>query len=88
MRHGCCPGTKLGTPRPHEEGFSHIFHFRQKAVVFAEFPDLVLAGKERRANTWVCLRYGCRAPVCAVACGNGPTLSWLAGKHTRIKDNP
>lgn len=78
MRHRCCPGTELGASRPHEEGFSQIFHFGHKA----EFLDLVLTGEEMRTNAWVCLQ-GCRGPVCAVACGNGLLLSWPTGNHTR-----
>lgn len=74
MRHGCGPGTELGASRPHEEGFSQIFHFGHKAIVFGEFLHLVLAGEEMRTNAWGSLRYGCRGPIYAVACGNCPLL--------------
>lgn len=52
MRYRRGSGTELGASRPHEEGLSHFFHFRHKAIRASELLDLALAGEKVRPETW------------------------------------
>lgn len=52
MRYRCGPRRELGASRPHEEGLSHFFHFRHKAIRVSEFLELALAGEKVRPGTW------------------------------------
>lgn len=52
MRYRCGSGTELGASRPHEEGLSHFFHFRHKAIRASELLELALAGEKVRPEAW------------------------------------